>query len=308
MESLNGSENITGRHRGGVIALGNFDGFHKGHQAVIGRAVELARQRGVSALVGTFDPHPAEYFKPDGKPIELTGMDQRLALIETFGADAAVIFHFNEGLAEASPAAFVTDWLASGLGVSAVVTGRDFTFGRDRAGNVEMLDKLCADMGIEAEAVAPIADQDGIVSSTRIRNALREGRISEANRLLTRPYTIEGIVGHGDKLGRTIGFPTANVMLGRYLRPAYGVYAVRCRLSDGRVFNGAANIGIRPMFDPPKELLEVHLFDFAGDLYGQKIAVELHHYLRPEARFDGLDALVEQIAADCTRAKELLAA
>src|SRR3546814_347248 len=132
--------------------------------------------------------------------------------------------------------------------------------------------------------------------------------MATATRLMTRPYAIEGVVGHGDKLGRTIGFPTANIALGDYVRPAYGVYAVRCRLADGRVLDGAANIGIRPMFDPPRELLEVYLFDFSGDLYGQTIDVELHHYLRPEARFDGLEALVVQMRADCARAKELLAA
>lgn len=307
MERLNGSANIVGKHRGGVIALGNFDGFHQGHQAVVGRALELARRQGVSALIGTFDPHPAQYFNPSGPPFELTNMDQRLALLEAFGIDAAVIFHFDEGLAEASPAAFVTDWLASGLGVGGVVTGHDFTFGHDRRGDIALLDRLCADMGIEAEAVPALADGGGVISSSRIRAALKAGDLATATRLLTRPFTIEGEVGHGDKLGRTIGFPTANVSLGDYARPAYGVYAVRCRLADGRIFDGAANIGIRPMFNPPKELLEVHLFDFSGDLYGQKIAVELHHYLRPEAKFDGLEALTEHIRTDCARAKELLA-
>lgn len=308
MISLNASDILEAPLRGGVIALGNFDGFHLGHQAVVGRAVALARERGVPALVGTFRPHPARYFRPDTPPFRLTTLDQRLELLEAAGVDATLVFHFDEGLAEISPEGFVHDWLKRRAGVSAVVTGDDFTFGRNRAGGVADLTRLGAANGITAEVMAPVADAEGVISSTRIRAALAAGDLATATRLLTRPYTIEGVVDHGDKLGRLIGFPTANVSLTDYQRPAYGIYAVRCRLADGRVLDGAANIGIRPMFDPPKELLEAFLFDFTGDLYGQTIAVQLHHYLRPEAKFDGLDALVAQMKLDCARAKELLAA
>ena len=157
-----------------------------------------------------------------------------------------------------------------------------------------------------AEAVAPVTDGEGVISSTRVRAALRAGDCATATRLLTRPFTIEGLVQHGDKLGRTIGYPTANLDMGEYLRPAYGIYAVRGRLDDGRVLDGAANLGIRPQFDPPKELLEPHFFDFGGDLYGQRLSVELIDYLRPEAKFDTLDALVTQMDADCARARQIL--
>lgn len=308
MDVLDGNAAVPAALKGGVIALGNFDGFHLGHQRVVGRAIERARAAGVPALVGTFDPHPARYFRPENAPFQLTSMDQRLRLLEAFGVDAVTIFHFDQGLATVSPEDFVAKWLVERLGASGVVTGEDFTFGRARSGNVADLARLGAGFGIEAEAVAAVTDADGVISSTRVRDALLRGDMATAARLMTRPYVIEGEVSHGDKVGRTIGFPTANVSLGDYVRPAYGVYAVRCRLADGRVLNGAANIGVRPMFDPPKELLEVYLFDFSGDLYGQKIAVELHHYLRPEARFDGLDGLVAQMQLDCARAKELLAA
>ncbi len=308
MRILNGSGNIDAPLRGGVIALGNFDGFHRGHQAVVTRAVELARKKGAPALVGTFDPHPALYFRPGTPPFQLTSMDQRIRLFGAHGADATVIFHFDQGVANASPDAFVGEWLVGKLGVAGVVTGQDFTFGKGRSGDVDDLARLAAASGLVLDTVSPVSDDEGVISSTRIRAALRAGDVAAAARLLTRPFTIEGEVSHGDKRGRAMGFPTANVTLDDYARPAYGVYAVRCRLADGRVVDGAANIGIRPMFDPPKELLEVHLFDFSGDLYGQRIAVELHHYLRPEARFDGLDALVRQMQADCARAKELLAA
>ena len=308
MLALNASDMLDPALRGGVIALGNFDGFHIGHQAVVARAVALARARGVPALIGTFTPHPARYFRPDAPPFRLTTMDQRLALFAASGVDATLIFHFAEGLAQAAPEAFVADWLHGRAGVSGVVTGEDFTFGKARAGNVADLARLGAASGISAEAVTAVTDAEGIISSTRIRAAIRAGQMELAARLLSRPYTIAGEVTHGDKLGRTIGFPTANVLLADYLRPAYGIYAVRGHLADGRVADGAANIGIRPMFDPPKELLEVHLFDFAGDLYGQTMAVELRYFLRPEAKFEGLDALTEQIARDCAHAKELLAA
>jgi riboflavin kinase/FMN adenylyltransferase len=219
-----------------------------------------------------------------------------------------LIFRFDAALAAVTPEEFVADWLIGRAGASSVVTGQDFTFGRARSGNVETLVSLGPLYGLETEAVAAVADAEGPISSSRIRDALVAGDCETATALLTRPFAIEGVVQHGDKLGRTIGFPTANLPLGNYLRPAYGVYAVRCRLPDGRVVDGAANLGIRPQFDPPKELLEPHFFDFAGDLYGQCVEVEFISYLRPEAKFDGLDAMTAQIAADCEEARRRLAA
>ncbi len=197
--------------------------------------------------------------------------------------------------------------LVQEFGAAGVVTGEDFTFGKGRAGNVAQLAELGGAMGLACEAVAPVRDTAGeIISSSRIRAALQAGDCAEAETLLTRPFAIEGEVIHGDKRGRDLGFPTANMELGGYLRPAYGIYAVRTRLADGRVVNGAANLGIRPSFDPPKELLETYLFDFSGDLYGQTVEVSLIERLRGEAKFDGLDALKAQMADDVARARVIL--
>ncbi len=200
----------------------------------------------------------------------------------------------------------MTERLVAALRVGGVVTGEDFTFGARKSGNVEILRALGAVHGFSTQAIGPVTLDGEPVSSSRIRAHLRLGETRAATRLLTRPFAIQGVVQHGDKVGRTIGYPTANVDMGKYLRPAYGIYAVRGRLADGRVLDGAANLGIRPSFDPPKELLEPHFFDFAGDLYGQRIEVELVDYLRPEAKFDSLDALVAQMDADCARARVIL--
>ncbi|MBX9731041.1 MAG: riboflavin biosynthesis protein RibF, partial [Sphingomonas sp.] len=222
--------------------------------------------------------------------------------------DAMVVFGFDAALAGLTAQAFVDERLVGNLGVGGVVTGADFTFGKARGGNVAVLAALGQANGFACETVSAVTAGDDAVSSSRIRDLLKDGDPMGAARLLTRPFAIQGQVQHGDKVGRTIGYPTANIDMGSYLRPAYGIYAVRARLSDGRVLDGAANIGIRPTFDPPKELLEVYLFDFAEDLYGQMIEVQLIAYLRPEAKFDGLEALVTQMDADCAAARLALAA
>jgi len=307
MERLPGDRPVPDALRGGVVALGNFDGFHIGHQAVVGRALALARASGRPALVATFDPHPARLFRPDAPPFLLTTIEQRLDLFAAFGMDGTIVLPFDRAMAAVSPEGFVADWLYDRIGASAVVTGQDFTFGRDRGGDIAALASLGRRYGLGAEAIAPVEAEGAIASSTRIRDHLRAGDPRAAARLLTRPFTIRGQVQHGDKLGRTIGYPTANVAIGDTLRPAYGVYAVRGRLADGRIVDGAANLGIRPHFDPPKELLEPTFFDFSGDLYGQTLDVELVAFLRPEAKFDGLDALIAQIDADCAEAKAILA-
>ncbi|MEJ7934650.1 bifunctional riboflavin kinase/FAD synthetase [Sphingobium sp. AN558] len=307
MQRLDSGAPIPAHLRGSIMALGNFDGFHAGHQAVVGRAIARARAEGRPAIVATFDPHPMRFFQPDSPPFRLTTLDQRQALFAAAGADAMLVFGFTHDLAALGPNDFVR-LLSEDMGVAGVVTGRDFTFGKARVGSIGALAELGAASGMDAEAVAPVADAGGeVISSSRIRDALRAGDCATATRLLTRPFAIAGPVQHGDKLGRTIGFPTANVDMGDYLRPAYGIYAVRGLLPDGRVLDGAANLGIRPSFDPPKELLEPHFFDFAGDLYGQVIEVQLVAYLRPEAKYDGLDALMAQIAQDCTQARQILA-
>jgi riboflavin kinase/FMN adenylyltransferase len=308
MERLDGGSAVPAALRGGVVALGNFDGFHLGHQAVVGRAIARARAEGRPALVATFDPHPVRFFKPDAPPFRLTTLDQRERLFAAAGADAMIVFRFDAALAGLTAEAFIDERLVGLLGAGGVVTGEDFTFGKGRGGNVAVLRDLGAARGLAAESVAPVTLDGEPVSSSRIRAALQAGDCATATRLLTRPFAIAGRVQHGDKVGRTIGYPTANLSLDRYLRPRYGIYAVRGRLADGRLLDGAASLGIRPTFDPPKELLEPYFFDFNGDLYGQPLEVELHAFLRPEAKFDGLDALKAQMAADCAEARAILAA
>jgi riboflavin kinase / FMN adenylyltransferase len=308
MQRLSHSDPMPEDLRGAIIALGNFDGFHLGHQAVVGRAVARAAHEGRKAIVATFDPHPVRHFKPDTKPFRLTNLYQREALFKGAGADAMLVFEFGEALAGTSAEEFVTKLLGEHLGAAGVVTGEDFTFGKARGGNASVLKELGAKVGIDAETVSPIEFAEGVVSSSRIREALQAGDPHTATRLLTRPFAVRGTVIHGDKRGRELGWPTANMEMGSYVRPAYGIYAVRVRLPDGSEQDGVANLGVRPMFDPPKELLETYLFDFDGDLYDQQIEVALMHYIRPEAAFHDLDALKRQIAEDEAEARRLLAA
>jgi len=306
MERLTDQGGVPAHLRGGIVALGNFDGFHRGHQAVVARAIAQARAEGRPAIVATFDPHPVRLFHPDAPPFRLTTLDQRERLFGAAGADAMLVFGFNRDLAAKSAEEFVA-LLAGELGAAGVVTGEDFTFGRGRTGSIETLRSLGGTLGLRTEAVAPVLDEAGeVISSSRIRDALMAGDCATATHLLTRPFAIEGEVVHGDKLGRTIGFPTANMLLGSYLRPAYGIYAVRVRLADGRVLDGAANLGIRPTFDPPKELLETYVFDLNESLYGQVIEVALVGRLRGEAKFDNLDALVAQMDRDVVQARAIL--
>jgi riboflavin kinase / FMN adenylyltransferase len=305
MHRLDGNHPIPDEFRSGVVALGNFDGFHLGHQAVVGRAVALAKDAGKPALVATFDPHPIRHFRPDTPPFRLTTLDQRERLFGEAGADGMIVYSFNAALAALTAAEFAQQRLAQ---FSAVVTGQDFTFGKNKGGNVDVLADLGAQLGFTAEAVAPVSDGAEAVSSSRIRAALKEGDCATATALLTRPFAVQGVVQHGDKNGRKLGFPTANMDMGTYLRPRYGIYAVRGRLADGRVLNGAANMGIRPQFDPPKELLEPFFFDFAEDLYGQTIEVEFHAFIRGEEKFASLEALSAQMARDCDQARHILGA
>ncbi len=297
---------VPAPYRGGIVALGNFDGFHLGHQAVAGEAIGWAKSEGRPALIATFDPHPVRHFVPDAPWFRLTTLDQRQRLFEAAGADAMFVFEFGAELASVPAEEFVRRILGAEMGVTGVVTGEDFTFGHKRGGNIAVLREIGASCGIAVRTVGPVEEGGAIVSSTRIREALQAGDCATATRLLTRPFAIEGMVEHGDKNGRKLGFPTANVDMGHYLRPRYGIYAVRGRLEDGRLLDGAANIGIRPTFDPPKELLEPHFFDFAEDLYGQTVEVEFHAFLRGEAKFESLEALTAQIAKDCDDARRVL--
>ena len=306
MQRLTLDEPIPEALRGACLALGNFDGFHLGHQAVVGRAVQRGAHERRPVIVATFDPHPVRHFHPDTPPFRLTSLDQRQRLFAAAGADAMLVFDFNAALAATTAEDFVAELLAKRIGAAGVVTGEDFTFGRARGGNAEVLRDLGLSHGIAAETVGAVALDGEPVSSSRIREALKAGDPGTATHLLTRPFAVEGVVIHGDKRGRDLGWPTANIEMGPYQRAAYGIYAVRVRLDDGSEHDGVASLGVRPMFDPPKELLEAVLFDWDGDLYGRTIEIALLHYLRPEMMFDGIAALKAQMDADAKEARRLL--
>ena len=307
MQRLTLARGIHGGLKGSIVALGNFDGFHLGHQAVVGRAIQRGFHERRPVVVATFDPHPVRFFKPDLPPFRLTTLDQRETLFAHAGADAMLVFEFNDALRSTSAEDFVVDLLGRQMGAAGVVTGDDFTFGKMRGGNVELLRTLGADHGIVAEAVAPVLLGETRISSGRIREALQAGDTATATKLLSRDFTIAGTVQRGDQRGRELGYPTANLVLGDYLRPRYGIYAVRVTLDDASEHPGVASLGIRPTFDPPQELLEAHLLDFDGDLYGRKIEVGLHAFIRDEKKFDDIDALVADMREDEAKARHLLA-
>ena len=293
--------------RGSIVALGNFDGFHLGHQAVVNRAIALGFHERRSVIVATFDPHPVRFFKPDVPPFRLTSLDQRERLFAHAGADAMLVFRFDAELASMDADAFVAEILARRLGVAGVVTGDDFSFGKGRTGDVDLLRKLGEQDGVRAEAVAQVMIDGERVSSGRIREALAAGDPGTATHLLTRPFAVEAVVERGDGRGHALGFPTANVSLGRYQRPAYGIYAVRVRLDDDSEHSGVASFGVRPTFEEGEEYLETFIFDWDGDLYDRTIEIGLIAYLRPEAKFDSVEALVEQMRKDEAEARRLLA-
>jgi riboflavin kinase / FMN adenylyltransferase len=293
--------------KGSIVALGNFDGFHLGHQAVVGRAIQRAFHERRPAIVATFDPHPVTYFKPDVPPFRLTTLDQRQHLFAHVGADAMLVFEFNEKLRETSAEEFVSWLLAGKIGAAGVVTGDDFSFGKGRSGNVETLKHLGGHSGIIAEAVAPVLIDGERVSSGKVREALAAGDIGCATHLLSRDFAIEGVVQRGDRRGRELGYPTANLALGDYQRAKYGIYAVKVTLEDGSEHPGVASLGVRPTFSPPQELLEAHLFDFDQDLYGQTIEVAFHAWIREEKKFGDVADLVAHMRDDEAAARKLLA-
>jgi riboflavin kinase / FMN adenylyltransferase len=300
----------TGEERGAVVAVGNFDGVHRGHQAVIAAAKRAAGDAGTRLAVLTFEPHPRSVFQPGAPPFRLTPFRAKSRALEPLGVDFLFTLHFDLDFAKKSAEDFVAEILVAGLGVKTVVVGYDFVFGNKRRGTPELLKAEGQRHGFAVGIVAPVAGPGGTVySSTQIREHLAAGRPREAAFLLGRAWEIEGRVETGDRLGRTIGFPTANIMLADYLRPAAGVYAVRVGVEEGpstRWFDGAANLGWRPTVGGKDLRLEAHLFDFDGDLYGKHLRVAMIEHLRPEQRFDGLDALKAQIAADCNKARAVL--
>ena len=308
MQRLYHDEPIPQDLRGAVIALGNFDGFHLGHQAVVTRAIALGFHMRRPVIVATFDPHPVRHFKPDLPSFRLTTLGQREEMFAHAGADAMLVFRFGAELAAMDAEEFVAEVLARRLGAAGVITGDDFSFGKGRSGDVAVLRRLGERHGIVTEAVSQVLHGGERVSSGRVRDLLVAGDPGTATRLLTRPFAIEGVVERGDgRGGSELDCPTANLRLGDYQRPAYGIYAVSVRLDDGSEHPGVASLGIRPTFEPPVELLEANLFGFSGDLYGRTIEVGLLHYIRPELKFDSMEALGAQMKKDADDAKRLMA-
>lgn len=293
------------------MAIGNFDGVHLGHQALIDRARQLANRLNAPLGVLAFEPHPQEFFRPGAECFRLTPFRTKARLLAEQSVDFMYAIAFDAEMADRTADAFVRDVLVGGLGVRAVIVGADFRFGRGRAGEVAFLAELGRRYGFAVEVFdTVIAHGAQKISSSEIRAALANGHPEEAAKLLGHFWTIEARVEHGARRGRELGFPTANMRLDGYLKPAFGIYAVRATILENEqpagAYGGVANIGIRPMFRTDTPLLEVHLFDFSGDLYGQHVAVELVAYLRPEMKFDSVDALKAQMTRDCDAARTVL--
>ena len=293
--------------RGGVVAIGNFDGMHRGHQAVLEDAILEAREAGLKAIMLTFEPHPRSLFLPDRPVFRLTPHNEKAQLARALGLDGVVSLAFTPDFSTQSPDCFITETLIKGLDAKKVISGYDFHFGKDRAGTPDYLKAQGAARGFGVTIVDMKADRSGdAVSSTRIRQALEDGAIDPANRLLGYRHFFSGTIIHGEKNGRKLGYPTANMTLPDNSRLREGVYAVRFMRADGSIHDGVASFGRRPMFDNGQRVFEVHVFDFDGDLYGESVTVILHGYLRAEAKFDSLDALVAQMDRDSAQARAIL--
>ena len=291
--------------RGATVALGNFDGVHLGHAAVLRAAHGARPELPLAAL--SFEPHPREHFRPDDPPFRLTVLAAKAEALAALGVRTVFAIPFGDRLAAMSAEAFVEEVLHRGIGARHLACGADFAFGHRRGGDVAFLAREAEKRGIGLTVVPAVADAAGPISSTRIRRVLQYGYPDLATAMLGRDWELRGEVFHGDKLGRELGWPTANILLGRQLEPARGVYAVTVRLADGRLVPGVANVGRRPTLGgDPVTRLEVHLFDFAGDLYGQEIGVRIRAFLRADAKFDGLQALKDAIAADALNARRIL--
>lgn len=305
MEVVRGLHNIKDAHYGSVITIGNFDGVHLGHQAIINQLKAKADDLNLPCTVLTFEPHPEEFFSRAHYGTRLTPFREKLELLAEYGVDRLVCARFNQKFADLTAGEFVCDVLIKGLGSKHIVIGDDFRFGKGREGDFEFLVAKGAQHDFEVENTPTFIVDEERVSSTRIREALSLCKLSLAERLLGHPYFITGVVQHGDKRGRTIGFPTANIRLKQQIAPPNGVYAVKISGLD-REYSGVANIGQRPTVDDSKYLLEVHLFDFNQDIYRKKLKVHLVEHIRPEQKFANLDELTARIKEDSKIAKTIL--
>ncbi|MCG5510756.1 bifunctional riboflavin kinase/FAD synthetase [Ectothiorhodospira lacustris] len=308
MELIRGAHNLRSRHRGSVVTIGNFDGVHLGHQAVLGQLAEKGAELGLPTTVVSFEPLPREYFMGGNAPPRLQRFRDKLLAMRRFSVDRLLCLRFNAALAQMSPEDFIRILLVEKLGVRYLVVGDDFRFGRDRRGDFQTLKAAGRQHDFEMAHMHTFHIDGERVSSTRIRHALGLGHMTEAEKLLGRPYRINGRVAHGDKRGRPLGFPTANLRLGPSPMAVRGVYAVEVFGLPGEPLQGVANAGTRPTLGGIQNRLEVHLFDFDGDLYGRHLHVDLLHRLRDEQRFPSLEALREQITLDATQARQFFAA
>jgi riboflavin kinase / FMN adenylyltransferase len=304
-QSLNGPLRLPESLRGGAVAIGNFDGVHVGHQALLDRARDWARLHDRPALLLTFEPHPKRYFRPDEPLFRLTPPALKAKRTAAAGIDAIVSWPFDAVLAALTAEAFCADLLGGALGAAHVVTGQDFRFGNGRGGDAAGLARLGASNGFSTQAIAPVMADGRPVSSTRIRDLIAVGDIAATNSLLGWEWSLTATVQHGDKRGRELGYPTANLHLDPSIRLAHGIYAVRATV-DGVTRHAVASHGRRPTFDGGVPKLEVHVFDFAGDLYGRDMEVAFVGYIRPELKFDGLAPLIAQMDRDSAEARRLL--
>jgi riboflavin kinase / FMN adenylyltransferase len=303
---------LTPDARGAVLTLGNFDGVHLGHQAVIAEARKIAETEGRPLGLLTFEPHTKAFFNPDLPPFRLTPLRVKLHALEALGVDYVVALAFDQRLAGVTADDFAKNVLAGALGIDRAVAGGNFRYGNKHAGTMETLAAAGEQYGFKVTRVSPVAAADGtIYSATTVRKYIEAGDLRRAAMLLGRPYEIDGRVITGDKRGRELGFPTANLEITDYMRPAYGIYAIRAlvdRPGESTWIDGVANLGIRPMWRTKEPMLEAHLFDFSEDIYGQVLRVRLIERLRPEANFDSIEALVEQVGRDKIAAREALLA
>lgn len=293
--------------KGSVVAIGNFDGMHKGHVAVIERAKEIAAINNLTVSVLSFEPHPLNVLRPEIKPFRLTLETQKASLTENLGVDFLFIVNFDKEFSQIKANEFIKEILVDKLSAVHVVTGEDFVFGYSREGTPDTIERAAVEYNFSYTKVAPVGSGVSAFSSSAIRASLKEGRLDEVKSMLGRNLVIKGAVIEGNKHGRIIGFPTINIDLGEYMRPAFGVYAVKIYLDESTIpLYGAANIGIRPTINDAKELLEVHIFNFSENIYGHQAAVELIEYIRPEKKFASIDALKLQIAEDCIKIRKIL--
>ena len=309
MEVIRGLHNLRDKHRGCVATIGNFDGVHLGHQKVLEQVRQKAAELDLPTTVIIFEPQPREFFGGNDVPARLTRFDEKVRLLCSLGVDRVLCLPFNEALRTMTAHQFIDQLLLEGLAVKHFVVGDDFRFGCDRIGDYAMLEQVGAEKGFSVEHTTTHTVDDERVSSTLVRQALCRNELTHAKELLGRPYRISGRVMHGQKLGRQLGVPTANVRMHRFAAPLKGVYAVKVLSSEGTLLgNGVCNIGMRPTVGGTRPVLEAHIFDFSGDLYGKLISVEFVEFIREERKFSGLDELKATISNDIQTARSLFGA